>query len=84
MAPGTALPAALTYTVDGVVRALTRTPGGLGNGLVEDFSGANFTALGNAVAGFTGAELGDVLVWDRALTAPERAQVEAYFAARYP
>jgi hypothetical protein len=84
MVPGTALPGALTYTVDGVERTLTRTPGGLGNGLIEDFSGATYTALGAGAAGFLGAELGDVLVWDRALTASERAQVEAYFSARYP
>jgi hypothetical protein len=83
MAPGTAVPAALTYTVDGVVRALSSTPDP-GSGVIQSFLGANFTALGRAAGGFTGAELGDVLVWDRALTPAERAQVEAYFSARYP
>jgi hypothetical protein len=79
--PGTSiLPNTLHYFADGVDRPLTRTSGGLGNGLVEDFSGANFTNVGYA----TNAELGDVLVYDHELTAPERAAVEAYFHARYP
>ena len=84
MQAGGSLPAVLDYSVDGITRTLTRTPGGNGNGLVEDFAGANYTSLGGAASGFAGAEMGDVLVWDRALTASERALVEAYFSSRYP
>lgn len=86
IAPGTSLPGALSYAVDGVERTLTRTPGGNGpsgpgNNLVWDFSGANFTSIGETSAvGFTGGGIGEVLVFDHALTAPERAAVEAYLS----
>lgn len=80
---GTTLPAALVYAVDGTVLTLTRTSGGLGNGTVEDFSTADFTTIGTASAGFTGALLGEVLVYDRALTTPERTAVEQYFTSRF-
>jgi hypothetical protein len=70
--------------VSGTPRTLTRTPGGLGNSMVENFSGANFTSVGLGVAAFTGAVVGDLLVYDRALTAPELAAVEAYLQGRYP
>ena len=83
-AVGGALPGVLTYAVDGTLVTLTRTSGGLGNGTVEDFSAANQTTIGGAAAGFTGAELGEILVWDHALTAPERAAVQAYFQSRFP
>jgi hypothetical protein len=73
------LPTTLRYFADGVERPLTRTGGGTGNGLIEDFSGANFVTVGYA----QNAELGDVLVYDHELTASERAAVEAYFRARY-
>lgn len=81
---GTALPGALQYSVNGTVRTLTRTSGGLGNSTVEDFSGADTTLLGYGVSGFTGAVMGDVLVYDRPLTVSERTAVEAYLRARYP
>ncbi len=82
--PGGALPGVLAYAVDGVDTTLTRNAGGLGNGTVEDFSTANVTAIGAGVAGFTGAELGELLVYDHALTLAERLAVSQYFAARYP
>jgi hypothetical protein len=81
---GTPLPGPMRYSVNGTVRTLTRTSGGLGNGTIEDFSGANTTLLGYGVSGFTGAVVGDVLVYDRALTASERTEVEAYLRGRYP
>jgi len=82
--PGTSLPGALSYAVDGVVRPLTRTPGGNGpsgpgNNLVWDFSGASFTSIGEtAAAGFAGGAIGEVLVFDHALSAQERGDVEMY------
>jgi hypothetical protein len=83
-APGGQLPAVLVYSVNGVTLALTRTPGGLGNGTVEDFSNANFTVIADGDSNFAGAELGDVLVYDRPLTSEERIAVEAYLRARFP
>ena len=83
-APGGSLPGVLQYWVSGVQRTLTRIPAGLGNGTVEDFSGANYTAVGGGEGAFTGALLGDLLVYDHALTDPERLAVEAYFQRRYP
>lgn len=86
MVPGTTLPGALSYAVDGVERTLTRTPGGNGpsgpgNNLVWDFSGANFTSIGDtATPGFTGGAIGEVLVFDHALTPQERAAVEAHLS----
>jgi hypothetical protein len=77
---GTALPGALVYEVDGTPRTLTlRT----GSGTVEDFSNANFTSIGYGAAGFTGGMIGEVIVYDRALTALERTTIEQYFAARF-
>ena len=84
--PGTVLPAALSYAVDGVERSLTRTPGGNGpsgpgNNRVWDFSGAGFTSIGETGApGFAGGAVGEVLVFDHALSAPERAAVEAHLS----
>jgi hypothetical protein len=82
--PGVSLIGNLYYSVSGVQRTLTRTPAGSAGDVVEDFSGADSTAIGAADPSFAGAVLGDVLVYDRALTAPERAAVEAYFQRRYP
>lgn len=81
--PGGALPGVLVYAVDGTARTLTRTSGGLGNGLVEDFTAADITYFGAGEAGYTGGKLGEMLVWDHALTAPERLAVEQYFQRRY-
>ncbi len=81
---GTSLPGALFYAVDGVQRTLTRTPGGNGpmgpgNNVIWDFSGAGFTSIGEtSVQGFTGGAIGEVLVFDHPLTAPERSAVEAH------
>jgi hypothetical protein len=80
---GTALPGALTYAVDGVPRTLILR---VGNLLVQDFSGTNFfTAVGyGPVANFGTGLLGEVLVFDHALTPTERAAVEAHLAAGLP
>lgn len=81
---GTQLPGALVYSVDGVVQTLTRTqggngPNGPGDNLVWDFSGANYTSIGEtAVNGFAGGSVGEVLVYDHALSSTERAAVEAH------
>lgn len=83
-AAGGTLPGVLVYEIDGTVTTLTRTPGGLGNGKVEDFSTANVTFFGAGVSGYTGGKIGELLVWDHALTAPERLAVEQYFQARFP
>lgn len=74
----------LSYRVSGTPRTLTRSPGGLGNGTVEDFAAANFTAIGAGDTGYGVALMGDPLVWDRALTDEERLAVEAYLQARFP
>lgn len=81
---GGALPNVLTYAIDGTTRTLTRNPGGLGNGTVESFATADFTSIGWASAGFTGAKIGELIVYDRELTGPERVLVEQYFSARFP
>ncbi len=83
-AAGGSLPGVLTYSVGGTAATLTRTAGGLGNGTVEDFSAADVTYLGGVSVGATPANLGEVLVYDRALTAPERTAVDQYFSSRYP
>jgi hypothetical protein len=82
--PGTSLTGALYYSVSGVQRTLSRTPAGSPGEVVEDFSSADFTSVGYGDASFAGGMLGDVLVYDRALTAPERVAVEVYFQSRYP
>ena len=83
-AVGGPLPGVLTYAVDGTVTTLTATPGGAGAG-VEDFSAATTTWIGvGPTAGFAGAELGEILVYDHALTATERAAVQQYFQTRFP
>jgi hypothetical protein len=83
-AVGGALPNVLTYAVDGTARTLARTSGGLGNGTVESFTNANFTAIGTANPDFTGMKIGELIIYDRELTAPERLAVEQYFGARFP
>ncbi|HEX4386203.1 MAG TPA: hypothetical protein VH083_24780 [Myxococcales bacterium] len=84
-ASGGVLPGVLIYSVNGVVSTLSFTPDdGLGNGTVEDFSKANFTTVATGQDGFTGAKLGDVVVYSRALNDDERAAVEAYLRARFP
>lgn len=83
-AAGGTLPNVLTYAIDGTTTTLSRTGGGLGNGTVESFTGADFTSIGSGVAGFTGAKIGELIVYDRELTGPERLLVEQYFGARFP
>jgi hypothetical protein len=83
-APGGTITNVITYSVGGTVTTLTRTPGGLGNGLVEDFSGANFTVLGAGSPGFAGAEVGDILVFDVGVSSTDRQAIESYLNARYP
>ncbi len=84
MTVGASLPAPLTYAVDGVVQTLTRTPGGNGpsgpgNNLVWPFTGANYTAVGyTAAPGVSNAAVGEILLFDHALSAIERAAVEAH------
>lgn len=74
---GTVLPGALVYTLDGVALTLTARPGSSNH--VVDFSGANFTAVGyGPQAGFGSAALGDVLMFDHALTETERIAVEKH------
>jgi hypothetical protein len=78
MTVGTPILDAVDYRVNGATQALTRT-GGSGNGTFEDFSGANYTAVGAC----PDALIAEVLVYDRALTVPERSTVEASLEARY-
>ena len=51
----------------------TSAPKGMffGNGKVEDFTPADITFFGSGAAGHLGAQLGEMLVYDRELTAPE-------------
>jgi hypothetical protein len=70
----------LEYFVNGSAQLLTRTNGGLGNTNIESFANANYTAVGTSASLH---EISEVLVYDRALTEPERAQLEAYLSARY-
>jgi hypothetical protein len=82
MVAGTAVPAALTFSVDGIVRTLTLTNSNAGN-VVEDFSSANFTSVGYGPTGFTGGYVGEVIVYDRELTTLERTMIEQHFASRF-
>ncbi len=47
MAAGTAVLPSIDYRVDGVVQTVSRTGGGLGNGNIESFAAADFTAVGS-------------------------------------
>jgi hypothetical protein len=78
--PGTPVLSAIDYRVNGAAQTLTRTAGGFGNGNLEDFSGANFTAVG-AEGG--DALVAEVLVYDHALSADEKTAVEAALKTRY-
>lgn len=79
LVPGTAVLSAINYRVNGASQSLTRNSGGLGNGNLEDFSGADFTLVGSAPDAF----IAEVLVYDRALSVSERASAEAALKARY-
>jgi hypothetical protein len=79
MAPTTPVLSTIDYRVNGVTQTLTRNPGGLGNGNVEDFSAANFTLVGSGTRAF----VAEAIVYGRALSAAERANIESALAARY-
>jgi len=79
MQPGTAVLSALEYRVNGRPQTLTRTAGGLGNGNIEDFSGADFTLVGSGAR----AVVAEALLYDRALSAEETSSVEAALFGRY-
>jgi hypothetical protein len=68
--------------INAIPLTLTRTPGGLGNTNIENFSAANYTWIGVGLAA-QDFEVAEVLVWARALTPAEIDQVEAYLSARY-
>ncbi len=80
MVPGTPALSAMDYRVNGAAQTLTRTAGGLGDGNLEDFTAADFTAVGIPGAD---AIVAEVLVYDRALTADEKVAVETALKARY-
>ncbi len=85
MTVGTALPGTIDYRINGAAQTLSLRQG---SGNFEDFSGANFTAVGlfgTASMGgtTTGALVSEVLVYGRALTLVEKQMVEAVLKARY-
>jgi hypothetical protein len=80
--PGTALPGALVFSVDGTVRTLSGAFTNESN-VVEDFSSANFTSVSYGPAGFTGGLIGEVVVYDRVLTTLERTMIQQHFASRF-
>jgi hypothetical protein len=77
--PTTGAPA-IEYRVNGTKLTIgpQRNSGGLGNGNLEDFSGANFTLVGQG-AGI----VAEAMIYDRALTDDEKAKVESVLEARY-
>ncbi len=79
MVAGGPVLSALDYRVNGAIQTLTRTSGGLGNGNIEDFAGANFTLVGSGPSAF----MAEALIYDRALSSDERASVETALKARY-
>jgi hypothetical protein len=79
MTPGTPILGAIEYRVNGAIQTLTRNYGGLGNGNFEDFSGANYTAVGSGPDAF----VAEALFYDRALSTAERTSVETALEARY-
>ena len=54
-----------------------------GTNLVQDFSTANFSSVGYGAAGFSGGLIGEVIVYDRVLTAPERLVIAQHFQSRF-
>lgn len=73
----------LAYWINGVSQTLLRTPGGLGNGNVEVFL-ADETSIGSFGGGaLGGADISEVLVFDRPLDEGERTQLETYLTVRY-
>jgi hypothetical protein len=86
MTPGAEIVAAVDYRVNGVTQTLTHLPGG-SDDMFQDFSSANFTAVGDTFSSSTGAAadglVAEVLVYDRALSVAERASVESALRSRY-
>jgi hypothetical protein len=82
MTIGAPVLAHLSARINAVPLVLTRTPAGSGNGTIEDFAGARRTWLPYPRA-TQDYQLAEVLVWSRALSLAEIAQVEAYLATRY-
>jgi hypothetical protein len=85
MSVGTPQAGAIAYRIDGQSMPLSLRAG---SGSFEDFSGANYTAVGGfgtpSMGGTTtGGLVAEVLVYDRALTASEILAVEAALKARY-
>jgi len=86
MAVGTALSSALAYRVNGAAQTLTLKTG---NGSIQSFAGANYTAVGSVNASPSAAAtagdgmVAEALVYDRALTADEITAVETALKARY-
>ncbi len=76
--PATGTPA-IDYRINGQKLSLpARVNAGLGNGNIEDFSGANFTEVGQGPG-----IVAEAMIYDRALSDAEKAQVEAVLEARY-
>jgi len=85
MTVGAPLAGAIDYRIDGTSMPLTLRAG---SGTFEDFSTANYTAVGGfgtpSMGGtITGGMVAEVVVYDRALTASEILAVEAALKARY-
>jgi hypothetical protein len=80
MVAGTPVLPSIDYRVNGVAQTVTRTAGGLGNGNIESFAAADFTAVGSANADTIVAE---ALIYDHPLGATERDALEAALMARY-
>jgi hypothetical protein len=86
MTVGTPIVGSVDYRINGVTQTLTLLSGG-SDGTFEDFSGANFTAVGASYTSTTGvgpdAFVAEVLVYDRALSVDERVSVEDALESRY-
>lgn len=78
LTPGADVLTNMHYRIDAAVRTLTRTSGGLGNGNIEDFSGANFTNVGSS-----NLTLAEVIGYARPLDSTDLATVESYLTSRY-
>ena len=76
---------ALGHWVDGVQQTLVRTPGGLGNRNIEVFDATETSVgwFGSNIAVPGGADISEVLVYDRPLDDVERQELEAYLLSRY-
>jgi hypothetical protein len=87
MTVGSPVLAAVDYRVNGVARTLTAAAANGGNDL-QDFSGANFTQVGGTqfqttTGVSTDALLAEVLVYNRAVDASEKQNIESALKARY-